>query len=440
MDYSPIAVKFRKDSLEICPNFVEKAEAGYSLVYSIQNLESNKKLSEHDPVTFPIWHWLNYCKSSSIQPEGLLQIIEKAESSSKDLGLHKVFHSEERKRCLAVCDWDIYDNPITLASKCNALASKEEMTHCAMLAIFSLNNSHALEFLNDSCVLHPILSSIDGKEAELAKFVKSMAKHEVDPYIRTSLWFLLGWNYYKSVLDSLSLMESVGFALRYLNDAELKAHLASLIKKGYSEGQLQTLVLSGFTNETPELLQNYYEATLDLQTVSILSIFAQQFIRSEVLDSFVSAYKSQLIRMELFTAKCLFEIEEAKLLSLKKENGKVMRCYYCGNSIAICDILSNSAIARRGDPQSISQPFLWRCPSCSRSLPRCCVCLSTLKSINPHFVNEKKVDYQIESITWCEKCHHGGHTSHILEWFSENQECPAFNCGCECACLDSQLS
>lgn len=39
--------------------------------------------------------------------------------------------------------------------------------------------------------------------------------------------------------------------------------------------------------------------------------------------------------------------------------------------------------------------------------------------------------------TWCQSCHHGGHSQHIEEWFHSNIECPVTGCTCKCPTLDS---
>lgn len=307
-----------------------------------------------------------------------------------------------------------------------------------MYAIFAFNYELALSKISEHSMLIPILQNIQSKDTCLSNFYKSVAKHESNPSTRNILWFLAGSNYYNKILESLTITESIGFSLRFLNDSELKLHLKKLIIKGYDEGYLETLIISGFDSETPGLLTKYYERTSDLQTVGIVSVFAQQFIRSDVLDNFVFGYKSQLNRLELYNLRCEFEIEESKLLNKKVGQGKCIRCYYCGNSTAACEITTSLAIARRGDPHSVSKPYLNHCPSCPYSLPKCCVCLNNIKSLNPHFIGEKGKGgiIYIELLTWCEKCHHGGHTSHLIEWFNENNECAVNNCGCSCKALD----
>lgn len=36
---------------------------------------------------------------------------------------------------------------------------------------------------------------------------------------------------------------------------------------------------------------------------------------------------------------------------------------------------------------------------------------------------------------FCLKCGHGGHTTHILDWFKENSQCPT---GCSCRCVEAK--
>ncbi|THV05759.1 hypothetical protein K435DRAFT_849750 [Dendrothele bispora CBS 962.96] len=112
------------------------------------------------------------------------------------------------------------------------------------------------------------------------------------------------------------------------------------------------------------------------------------------------------------------------------------------------------------------------CPSCKRSLPRCSVCLMTL-GIVPDAMREIELsdassgsrikDTMDEAIIICQTCRHGGHASHILEWFFGTDEadipeqddaqariysrlnlvgrgstkvartCPVADCNCHCA-------
>ena len=39
--------------------------------------------------------------------------------------------------------------------------------------------------------------------------------------------------------------------------------------------------------------------------------------------------------------------------------------------------------------------------------------------------------------TWCHTCRHGGHASHLAEWFSKQDMCPVSDCQCRCNSLDA---
>ena len=308
-----------------------------------------------------------------------------------------------------------------------------------LFSLFSLDYKRAIKLLPSSNFLIPILQNPQNSDANVSESLKKSAKSESDPYAKCCLWFISGPLCYKKILKKLSIIESLTFSLYFHNDADLKSELKNLIEIGKTEGILDTLILTGFNQDSPTILSKFYENSEDLQTVAILSIYIQQYIKSELLESYVSAYKYELNRMELYNSRCLLEIEESKMLNKKKPRNKCIRCYFCGSSILIGDILGGQNIAKRGDPQSISKPFLNHCPACPNTLPKCCVCLNNLKSINPYFNNEKikLQDNFIELFTWCEKCHHGGHASHIIEWFNEMNECPVYGCECTCNNLDN---
>lgn len=334
---------------------------------------------------------------------------------------------------MKIIEWE-YLNLKALESKLNE--SKDCKTRKAMFCIFSFANYLALKELDESCILFPILQNYQETDLNYSKLCKSLAKTQDDLWVKSSLLFLSGPRNLPKILDLFNILDSAAFSLRFLNDQDMKTHLRSLQLKGEETGDLQSLIISGFTPDTPSLLQKYFDNTSDIQTIGILSIFAQQFIRSEKLDQFVQTYKIQLNRLEMFFSKCLFEIEESRILNIKKERGKGIRCYYCGNSVANCDVLANSSMAKKIEAQSHDQPVFNHCPSCPGSLPKCCVCLSNLKTVNPYFISKAGKEISVGLFVWCEKCHHGGHNSHVLEWFNENQACPVYGCGCNCASID----
>ena len=51
-------------------------------------------------------------------------------------------------------------------------------------------------------------------------------------------------------------------------------------------------------------------------------------------------------------------------------------------------------------------------------------------------LEQVKVNPTLKWFTWCQTCRHGGHASHMTEWFKEHTECPVNSCVCNCMNLD----
>lgn len=60
----------------------------------------------------------------------------------------------------------------------------------------------------------------------------------------------------------------------------------------------------------------------------------------------------------------------------------------------------------------------FKCNRCNRISLNCIICNLPIKGSTNH----------------CEKCGHGGHTMHMLEWFQMHTQCPT---GCGCNCLET---
>ncbi len=71
------------------------------------------------------------------------------------------------------------------------------------------------------------------------------------------------------------------------------------------------------------------------------------------------------------------------------------------------------------------------CPACRKPLPRCSVCLIHMGGITSvvesGYLVKKPSPSKRRSkpfnlfFTWCQTCRHGGHASHLIDWFSEHQ-------------------
>ena len=85
------------------------------------------------------------------------------------------------------------------------------------------------------------------------------------------------------------------------------------------------------------------------------------------------------------------------------------------------------------------------CNNCSKTLPRCSLCLTQLGTPagtywRPGLIfskNDRKLSPFGSWFTWCQNCRHGGHSSHLLGWFAENTVCPVAGCNCKCMSMDA---
>lgn len=134
-----------------------------------------------------------------------------------------------------------------------------------------------------------------------------------------------------------------------------------------------------------------------------------------------------------------------------------LSCNYCRNSISMS---VSSEASKLGNFHQMSHHQYNRsssanttgnkyrtvsCSNCAKSLPRCSLCLTQLGTPagiywRPRLLfskNDKKLSPFDSWFTWCQTCRHGGHSSHILEWFTENAVCPVAGCKCKCMSMDS---
>ena len=81
-------------------------------------------------------------------------------------------------------------------------------------------------------------------------------------------------DHYTSVLeeDGLLLVDRLGFAVTFLDDAGLEAFMEREWAGMLGAGRLEGLVLSGGEREGAELLQKFVDRTADVQTVSWMAV------------------------------------------------------------------------------------------------------------------------------------------------------------------------
>lgn len=210
----------------------------------------------------------------------------------------------------------------------------------------------------------------------------------------------------------------------------------------------------------------------------------------------IETYRHQLDQLRLWTDRAKFDsargvraraaMEQSRLAGKPSEANEVatmlrriapaqmvVRCNFCSTNIGPqgsggrSDFASSrgngSGVAGKvrlhpassAPPRSITRSLtlIFRqstlCPSCSKQLPACSICL-TRPSIHAFEVNgcesfsscavspstlhlaDPSTNRPASMLAWCQRCRHGGHATHLLEWFERSEVCAVAGCDCKC--------
>lgn len=238
-------------------------------------------------------------------------------------------------------------------------------------------------------------------------------------------------------------------------------------------------MLTGASEQGLSLMEKYIENTSDVQTVCL--ILLHSLPNSICFDSkaqyWLENYRNLLNFWRLWDERGTFDIKwyttirNSRLLGLRSSNSGsanpshdqvvqgslatamhhsapslFIACSFCDTNIAQP---FRSAVPRRPMYQShLKKPQHSRvqsCPGCRKALPRCAVCLAqmgTLASFHPPQADKAitgsrpKINPISLWFSWCQRCKHGGHALHLMEWFREHPICPVTSCPCKCITLD----
>ncbi|KAJ6543876.1 hypothetical protein B0H19DRAFT_289302 [Mycena capillaripes] len=282
------------------------------------------------------------------------------------------------------------------------------------------------------------------KSAELREHCERLIIRLQDPYFRAMLTHLtLGdWT---EVLDeeTLPFSERLAIAFQFLEDKTLSSYLHRCVEDSSHRGDIDGLLVTGLTRRGLDILQGHVDRSGDVQTAAILSSYACPLKFTDArAERWVEAYRDLLDGFKLHHHRVNFDIERGALFQDAVQYGDkapvewaprqiLIRCNYCNKPV------TNTS------PGSAPKHKPTTCANCSRALPRCSVCLMTL-SIVPDAARDVELAYSPvkdtidDAIVICQTCRHGGHASHILEWFFGDDGlrshglCAVANCDCRC--------
>ncbi|CCX11372.1 Similar to WD repeat-containing protein YBL104C; acc. no. P38164 [Pyronema omphalodes CBS 100304] len=389
--------------------------------------------------------------------------INRRHQRSKKFPSCKTDFPEQRQLCLAICGSHFENDE--LEYELQRLEENDEHSKAAGLALFhgkidrcikSLQcGGRALKLMSTAVAGYFNSTRGSSSNSTWKDLAGEMANELADPYQRAIFAYIAN-SEWREVLDEIGIpiRERIGIALRWLEDDELTNYLDSTTKAAVKGGELEGIILTGITEASVDLLQEYINRTGDVQTAALVAAFGSpRYFRDERVDCWMESYRQLLNSWRLFHARAKFDVARGQ--ASRDRNGAItmnppqrqvyVRCANCDRSI------SHNTVGPRtgGDPrragiaggrQQVTQaagkgtakPTV--CPHCRKSLPRCAICLLNLGTAY-YKEEEKSKEPEQDYDRWfnfCLSCNHGLHAGHAKEWFEKHTVCPVPDCECRC--------
>ncbi|KAI1725395.1 zinc-ribbon like family domain-containing protein [Ditylenchus destructor] len=408
---------------------------------------------------------------------------------------NRIFTNDRRDTILKICGWPPFDDRTACKLMFDELMQRgtvQSQSRAAALAMFAVQGANCKQYLHRLCEFTQSAEFIDNNDPDftdkwrkMAHVVKEVMDKfdgiKVPDYEQVSIIRFLarreGYNItYTAIisLEGIELEDKLAFAAIHMDDDMLKdMALNRLLRELEIEGRpLSALLITGLDDnrECHDMIQRYIDVTRDIQTASILLVIGNCFHGSRfpqntlgdkistVLTKAIEAEPYEWRRKNLHCVRDYFELMNnwcfwlprtflSSFLRIKnpaaENSGKsispqaVIACYYCGVPVyptimEKVDNLRSSAgntvlnLPRRGEKTRIMS-----CPKCRKPLAKCAICRYHFGSHADSFSSTKNsaIDHWF---VWCCHCNHGGHLSHIRDWFQEYKICPVSGCDCHC--------
>lgn len=456
---------------DVSYRMMERAKNGYGLK---DELYKNGELVDDDAALANVWNWLYYSeklvadgtvKNTNSKHPGVRDVLKldanatKSEAHSttwldlpatNNLGVIKQYNHEDRDCALNLCGWHM--DTEKFLKFLDRLAEKNAHSRAAALAVFNLRLRTAIDILHKSpdrnlnVVAMALAGFTDDKNSMWRQFCSNPKVKMSDPYLRAMFAFLTAENAnYDNVLNEneISVDDRVAFACTFLSDSKLNEYLKSLTTKMISEGNLDGMLLTGNNMDGIRLLQRYLDITGDVQSTALVSVRAFGADLLQETQDWVLSYTNLLDTWQLWHERALFDVMfQAQRPNDKPRQQVFVSCKFCGKSISAYMHGLNrgrGTFSRMG--VTANKMKMSACPHCRKPLTRCVICLmhiGTTTGVQDNGDTEanKLVDFS-NWFTWCQTCRHGGHSSHIINWFREHSECPVTACTCRCFSVDT---
>ena len=110
--------------------------------------------------------------------------------------------------------------------------------------------------------------------------------------------------------DGLLLVDRLGFAVTFLDDAALETFMEREWEGMSGAGRLEGLVLSGGDQEGVQLLQSFVDRTADVQTVSWMAVkvLSLELAKSDQVTAWIESYRTLLDQWNMFSVRAELDI------------------------------------------------------------------------------------------------------------------------------------
>ncbi|KNC79286.1 hypothetical protein SARC_08318 [Sphaeroforma arctica JP610] len=343
-----------------------------------------------------------------------------------------VYRSMGRQAVQELMGWHfgMVSNPIE-----PVLQAMEEETHnekAAAFSVFHCNLMRALTSLQlkidegyDSPELQLAIMGLSGytdnRDSIWREWCSGYCSRMQDPYLRACFYFLTSMGPpFTDVLSEtgMRLEDRVGFACRFLPDADLHRYIQETTESYILDGDLRGIALTGLTSvRGMELLERYLERTGDVQSVALAVAHVHSSVQTDSqvspdgpdgrwgnarrnseasansgthpeqfapykpkYEEWVDTYRDMLDRWQMWEERALFDVKRNLLVTDRSSTSFQMfvRCNLCNKTVQ----RSSSANANFHGQQSRAYNAMGVgglkanvCPSCRKSLPKCSLCL-----------------------------------------------------------------
>lgn len=436
-------------------------------------IDQNKKIA-YTPHLYSTWKILGQMQKSD-NMSGLKHVLDiaalekdqpllfpttcesKTWSDFPTSGSIKVYRNEHRDNAQIICGWTyIRGGEVAFKEFIGKLCSRKEHTRAAMLACFNLKVRYAIDILGRGANEHDKQASelrmsaiaLAGFNLDKTGIWRSQCgtayKQIVDPHLRAILIFSFlasESDSFENVLNEsgVSLCDRMAFACSFLSDQKLSEFVKKTIQNCNETGDLSGLLMTGNTAESINLLQSYVDKSSDVQTAALISgrIFSADLINEPRVFNWIENYRDLLDTWGLYEERAKFDNMMGSLRNPPKIQKTVfLLCSFCGKSVSLQEESRHRNATAQ--PNKLSS-----CPNCRKPLPRCSLCLlymgCPINSINNTATGSWKAKPFSKWFSWCQTCRHGGHTEHLIQWFSSHVECPVTSCTCKCFVMDNSV-